>query len=150
MDMKNIGNPLTIEQLREMDGKPVYCPDDGIWGIISVDSTGRWAGIPFFRGRTNVVNVEYDIEARGMSVYAYPSAHIDREAWEPCLFCCEERKGRKTLAFDEAGDAVTIEIDGNAAAIESDSMGFIIKFCPECGRPLTDKAWAELEKRLRG
>lgn len=25
-----------------------------------------------------------------------------------------------------------------------------IKYCPHCGRPLTEEAWAELEKRLRG
>ena len=80
---------------------------------------------------------------------SYSPGHIDRETWEPCLFCCEKTKGRKTLAFDSAGDAVTIEIDGTKAAIESDSMGFIVKFCPECGRPLTDEAWNELEKRLR-
>ena len=66
------------------------------------------------------------------------------------FFAAKKSKGRNTLAFDEAGDAVTIEIDGNAAAIESDSMGFIIKFCPECGRPLTPEAWEILEKRLRG
>ena len=25
-----------------------------------------------------------------------------------------------------------------------------LNYCPKCGRPLTDEAWAELEKRLRG
>lgn len=69
---------------------------------------------------------------------------------EPCLFCCEKNKGRKPLAFDSAGDAITIEIDGDKAAIESDSAGFVVQFCPKCGRPLTKEAWAELEKRLRG
>lgn len=83
-------------------------------------------------------------------VEALRPATIDREAWEPCLFCCEKNKGRKTLAFDSAGDAVTIEIDGDNAAIESDSMGFIVRFCPECGRPLTEEGWDMLEKRLRG
>lgn len=120
MNKKNIGNPLTIEQLREMDGKPVYCPDDGIWGIISVDSTGRWAGIPFFRGRTRDVNIEYDIESRGMSVYACPPAHIDREAWEPCSEC------------------------------EPNELIMGDRYCPQCGRPLTEKAWDELKKRIGG
>ena len=72
---------LTLEQLREMDGKPAYWPEDKSWGIISVDKTGRWSGIPFFRGRWQGVNFEYDIEARGMEVYAYPPANIDWEAW---------------------------------------------------------------------
>ena len=98
---------------------------------------------------TNDVVIASDHTLTYEEIKRWPS-HIEREAWEPCLFCCEKTKGRKTLAFDSAGDAVTIEIEGNKAAIESDSMGFIVKFCPECGRPLTDEAWNELEKRLRG
>ena len=141
--------PMELEQLQEMDGQPAYWMDDDSWGIISVDSVGMFAGIPFFMGRKQKVNFTYDIAKRGIELYAYPPYHIDRETWEPCLFCCEKTKGRKTLAFDSAGDAVTIEIDGTKAAIESDSMGFIVKFCPECGRLLTDEAWNELEKRLR-
>ena len=66
-----MNEPLILEQLREMDGKPAYWPDDESWGIISVDSIGMFAGIPFFRGRKNEVNFEYDIESRGMEVYAY-------------------------------------------------------------------------------
>lgn len=75
------GEPLTLEQLRGMDGRPAYWPDDESWGIISVDDAGRCAGIPFFRGRKNGVNFEYDIVSRGMEVYAYPPAHIDLEKW---------------------------------------------------------------------
>lgn len=151
MDKKNIGTSLTLEQLREMDGKPVYCPDDGIWGIISVDSTGRWAGIPFFRGRTNVVNIEYDIESRGMSVYAYPPAHIDREAWEPCEVCKKQedpcikdgcfRRNRWKCGF---GCDKYKEFQERTAVLRKS------KFCPNCGRPLTEKAWDELEKRIGG
>lgn len=62
--------PLTIEQLRKMNGKPAYWLEDDSWGIISVDSTGSWKGMPFFRGRKGEVNFEYDIEKRGMEVYA--------------------------------------------------------------------------------
>lgn len=32
----------------------------------------------------------------------------------------------------------------------SANSAFKINFCPECGRPLTEKAWVELEKRLMG
>lgn len=48
------------------------------------------------------------------------TSHIDREAWEPCPEC-----GPNRLIM---GD----------------------KYCCECGRPLTEEAWAELEKRVRG
>ena len=52
--------PLTLEELREMDGEPAWWDDgDGsCWGIISVDSAGMWGGIPFFRGRWKEVNFE--------------------------------------------------------------------------------------------
>ena len=147
--------PLTIEQLRQMDGCPVYVvPKNELselkgWCVVFVeDGEDDYSGA--YPPGTDGWCWSLKSYADQWLAYAYPPAHIDREAWEPCLFCCEERKWRRPLAFDEAGDAVTIEIDGNAAAIESDSMGFIIKFCPECGRPLTNKAWDELEKRLRG
>ena len=153
MNKKNIENPLTIKKLREMVGMPVlvqclnpgkYVSPPAGWRILEKSITGHFG----VRDGDNCLT-ERDYGTEWLA-YAYPPARVDREAWEPCLFCCEERKWRRPLAFDEAGDAVTIEIDGNAAAIESDSMGFIIKFCPECGRPLTNKAWDELEKRIGG
>lgn len=59
------------------------------------------------------------------AVSAYPPAHIDREAWEPCMLC----KNPKSL---------NLFLEMNC------------RYCPKCGRPLTEEAWAELEKRLRG
>ena len=66
--------PLTLEELREMDGEPAWWDDgDGsCWGIISVDSAGMWGGIPFFRGRWKEVNFEYNIEDRKMKIYRRP------------------------------------------------------------------------------
>lgn len=66
--------PLTLEQLREMDGEPAWWDDgDGsCWGIISVDSAGMWGGMPFFRGRWREVNFEYNIEERKMKIYRRP------------------------------------------------------------------------------
>ena len=65
---------LTLEQLREMNGEPAWW-DDGegsCWGIISVATNGRWAGIPFFRGRWKQAHFEYDIKSRGMTLYRRP------------------------------------------------------------------------------
>ena len=66
--------PLTLKQLREMDGEPAWWDDgDGsCWGIISVDSAGMWGGMPFFRGRWREVNFEYNIEERKMKIYRRP------------------------------------------------------------------------------
>lgn len=141
------GEPLTLEQLRGMDGQPVYWPDDESWGIVSVDDSGRWAGIPFFRGRKNGVNFEYDIVSRGMEVYAYPPAHIDREKWEPCEHCkphenALDRWGPHQFPIDD-GAIYYYDVDDGWEGEE-------INFCPWCGRPLTEEAWAELERRCLG
>ena len=66
--------PLTLEELREMDGEPAWWDDgDGsCWGIISVDSAGMWGCIPIFRGRWKEVNFEYNIEDRKMKIYRRP------------------------------------------------------------------------------
>ncbi len=145
--MSEAGELLSLEQLKQMDGKPAYWLKDESWGIISVDSAGRWAGKPFFRGRKQEANFEYDIESRNMEVYAYPPTHIDRSKWEGCkhcekacwncahnLLCCEEND-------EECNDCVN-----------QSKWEFIAhqNYCPKCGRPLTEEAWAELERRLKG
>lgn len=112
--------PLTIAELRLMDGKPAYWTEDESYGIISVDSNGKWAGIPFFRGRKNEVNFEYDIESRGMEVYSIEHTCIDRDKWEQCMWC-----EMSILTLDD-------------------------RYCSACGRPLTEEAWKELERRLCG
>lgn len=72
---------------------------------------------------------------------------IDRTKWKPCEFCRND-DGRKILSFDGAGDSIIIEIDNWLACIESDSFGFLIEYCPKYGRPLTEQAWQELERRF--
>lgn len=137
--------PLTLEELRNKDGKPAYWPDDKSYGIISVDSTGKRAGIPFFRGRKNEVNFEFDIESRGMKVYEIDPPRLNREAWEPCEHC----KPTKTPL--ERWGKHMFPIDGNEIYYydtEDGWEGDEINFCPWCGRPLTEEAWAMLEKRL--
>ena len=144
------GKPLTLEQMREMDGRPAYWADDESWGIISVDDAGRWAGIPFFRGRKNGVNFEYDIVSRGMEVYPYAPARIDREKWGLCEFCgYTEYPGKKLYPKDGylfyAGYTKQYAVDSFHEEETED-----VKFCPRCGRPLTEEAWEELERRVFG
>lgn len=145
--------PLTIEQLRGMDGRPAYWPDAESWGIISVDDAGRWEGIPFFRGRKNGVNFEYDIVSRGMEVYAYPPAHIDREKWEPCEYCQRRTSPDEVsmLTTDENGSETGMFVFNGILASNTDGLQMRqIYFCPICGRPLTEEAWADLERRVFG
>ena len=74
------------------------------------------------------------------------AAHIDREAWVPCCFC-------KSCGNCEEAGKVTGEKINYAhpchSCLDCDNFN-PVAFCRYCGRPITEKAWAELEKRLRG
>ena len=40
---------LTLEELQELAGKPVYCPEIEAYGIVKCETIGIWAGVPFLR-----------------------------------------------------------------------------------------------------
>lgn len=68
---------LTLDELREMDGEPVWCDELECYGIIKVDTIGRWANVPFLIGMWrssncgSSVNFEYDIESRELTLYRH-------------------------------------------------------------------------------
>ena len=77
---------------------------------------------------------------------AYPSAKIVREKWEPCKAC---RICANCIYGGMSGEEIM------KLCLECYDKPFSLwksryKFCHWCGRPLTDEAWNELEKRLRG
>lgn len=123
---KPTGEALTLEQLLEMDGQPVYCGDRKEWGIIHVDPDGPWANAPFFRG----VYCDLDVQRNGLSLYDYPPANIDREAEEI-----------KKAMIDINNLAVSYIENG---PYENDLPG--MEFAVKVDR--ISKAWAELEKRM--
>lgn len=121
--------PLTLEQLRQMDGRPVWIVESPDWGhwelsedaedyICDRDSDLYGLTYPDPDGKAGLHKL-------GWVAYSYPPAHIDRDACNPCMMC----KNPKSL---------NLSIDMNC------------RYCPKCGRPLTEEAWAELEKRMRG
>ncbi len=79
--------PLTLEQLRGKINEPVYlyiydtALDSG-WHILKAVTEDKI----IFRG-WNTVYVPISSIGKCFDLYAYPPAHIDREAWEPCEFC---------------------------------------------------------------
>lgn len=130
---QQLGKPLTLEQLREMDGQPVWVefighpdgtPIEPLWMLVNC------------REKILVTDVEYvDWDFEGWFAYPYPPAHIDRSKWEFCLWC----KDLQYLPHEMCAD---VKMPGGSEIGAS--------FCPSCGRPLTEEAWAELERRLRG
>ena len=81
------GELLTLDQLREMDGKPVWIVEWPKWGHWELSENGE------------DYLAERDLELYGVTgenpngygwlAYTYPPAHIDREAWKPCSVCDE-------------------------------------------------------------
>lgn len=65
--------PLTLDELRQMAGEPVWCSEYQCYGIIKVETIGRWANTPFLVGVWHnlgaAVNFEYDIKKRGLTIY---------------------------------------------------------------------------------
>ena len=149
--------PLTLEELRQMDGKPAYWPDDNSWGIISVDSEGRWAGMPFFRGRKNGCNFEYDIEGRKMILYPFSPKYKDEkmltenslkemvgkpiwlETWKRSEwvllhgFHGPEVYGRGFIFTRRTGEKVTLKFS------ELGREWKAYNFCPHCGARMKGK-----------
>lgn len=62
---------------------------------------------------------------------------IDRSKWEPCKVC-----GKAYGAI--SATYATEDLQG----LTTTNHSFYAKYCPQCGRPLTEKAWKELERRL--
>lgn len=123
--MQEAGKALTVDQLRQMEGKPVLLksPWWTEWCIMREHGEHEIAGdaISFTRRHYGKVCLGLSDYGKTRAAYAYPHAHIDREAWEPCMWCELSR-----IMLKEE------------------------KYCPSCGRPFTEEAWAELEKRLMG
>src|SRR5699024_10759804 len=55
--------PLTLKQLREMNGQPVWVEEINHWALIDIETGGgRWSGIPFVVWAENGANFCYNIK----------------------------------------------------------------------------------------
>lgn len=128
--------PLTLEQLRRMDGQPVWYKDKNQWFIVELHH-------PVFG--SCVINSDgcyIPLEkAAKIGFYAYPIAHIDREAWtakwkeytgaDAGFHYCSKCK-QQAFNYEDGGEVVEVLSD----------------FCPGCARAMTEKGLSELKKRM--
>lgn len=64
--------PLTPNELREMDGEPVWVEEVEHWALIDIEKSGQWAGIPFAVWAENGANFTYNIEGRELHCFRRP------------------------------------------------------------------------------
>lgn len=63
--------PLTIEELQQMHGQPVWIEDEKAWGIINAYDFGTWKEKPFVTFFYKSVRCDWDIERRGLKCYRH-------------------------------------------------------------------------------
>lgn len=63
---------ISVEQLREMDGEPVWVEEVEHWALIDIEKSGQWAGIPFAVWAENGANFTYNIEGRELHCFRRP------------------------------------------------------------------------------
>lgn len=64
-------NPLTLGQLKKMDGQPVWVEEVNHWALIDIEKGGPYNGIPFAVWAENGVKFTYNIRARKLHCYRY-------------------------------------------------------------------------------
>lgn len=132
------GNPLTLEQLREMDGQPVWVDYIG-----DITCPSQWCVVNTFLDKVGNTDFEFPFECDPDEVYgktwlayAYPPVHIDRGEWDGCD--CDKPKSCCTCCSMQCHRCIGQSEYKQAA------------YCLKCGKPQTEKAWAELGRRMAG
>lgn len=64
--------PLTLEELREMDGEPVWVEDVKHWALIDIEKGGQLDGVPFAIWAKNGVRFCYNVLDRNLICYRRP------------------------------------------------------------------------------
>lgn len=70
---------------------------------------------------------------------------MDRSRWAGCDYCNDPHPCRDCVSPDGTERVLCTE-EGSVFKVYVNERK--IKYCPMCGRPLTEEAWAELERRM--
>ena len=127
------GDPLTLEQLREMDGRPVRMED--------LTGGTLWNQWIIFERHTDDGFIPrgggyFGCDSYGVKwlAYAYPPAHIDRDAWTA------EWKDHYKSGVHAGTGAICSSCD-----VWNERKTHI---CPFCGKAMDEDGFAMLEKRM--
>ena len=71
--------PLTLDELREMDGQPVWVEEVKHWALIDIEKGGQWDGIPFAVWAENGAKFTYNVKSRGLQCYRRPPEGEEEE-----------------------------------------------------------------------
>ena len=126
MNKKHLGNPLTIEQLQEMlenddeiIGATIIVSTNGVLMHAVLDSRVGY-GICAVTGANKEWLKEKDY-GKTWTAYTYLPISIDLDAWG-CDICC------------------------SSACEDLVCLGY--RYCPKCGKPMTEEKWHEFEERI--
>lgn len=106
-----------------------------------------------FNGKTamvNAVNDACEVAVAALREQLAP-AMLDRSRWEGCEFCQEALFVKRIQCLRPATAPLTQEqeiMDKLAELTGTTYCKLESRFCPICGRPLTEETWAELERRI--
>lgn len=133
----NEQKPLTLEQLMKMDGKPVYYKNAKMWFIVclnhpdfgdcAINASGQY--IPLKKA------------AKQNRFYATELKQLDRSEFKPCEKC------HSCFSCKHVVESIGDSPSHCSSCICMDLFEPMI-FCPNCGRPLTDKGWDILENKI--
>lgn len=128
--------PLTTEELRQMAGQPVWCPDEEAYGIVMCDKIGQWAGIPFLHGvwysSDDGVGVEFSHNIIGRKLKCY---RVISEKDVPKLL------KQKADTFEDT--TMVCPYCESAAVINPCRKGReLYPYCPWCGQKLKEESEA--------
>lgn len=72
---------------------------------------------------------------------------LDRSLWDGCDWC---KSAERPADEHKCGEMFAVRGVVYTYCGDGETHGTLERFCPLCGKPLTEEAWAELERRIKG